>query len=72
VVDNSLDAAEEAGIAPVIEVVVSQDGVVITDNGPGVAPETVSGIIDATAFALDGARGETIIESQGIAHRIGF
>jgi DNA topoisomerase VI subunit B len=97
--DNSLDGCEEAGIVPVIEIAVSQWGIVITDNGPGIAPETVRGILDYTArvssreayisptrgaqgnalktilampFALDGELGETILESQGISHRIGF
>ncbi len=72
---------------------------VISDNGPGIAPETVAGILDYTSrtssreayvsptrgaqgnalktilamgFALDGERGETVIESQGVAHRITF
>jgi DNA topoisomerase VI subunit B len=98
-IDNALDASEESGVAPVIEVVVSDAGIVIGDNGPGIAAETVSGILDYTArtssreayvsptrgsqgnalktilamgFALDGARGETVIESQGTAHRITF
>jgi DNA topoisomerase VI subunit B len=98
-IDNALDGAEESGIAPVIEISVSQDDIAVADNGPGIAPETVADIIDYTArvssreayvsptrgaqgnalktilampFALDGERGETIIESQGVAHRIGF
>jgi DNA topoisomerase VI subunit B len=96
-IDNALDGAEESGIAPVIEISVSQDDIAVADNGPGIAPETVADIIDYTArvssreayvsptrgaqgnalktilampFALDGERGETIIESQGVAHRI--
>ncbi len=44
--DNALDAAEEAGIAPVIGITVSQDGIVVTDNGPGMVPETIAGILD--------------------------
>jgi DNA topoisomerase VI subunit B len=98
-IDNALDGAEESGIAPIIEISVSQDDIAVADNGPGIAPETVADIIDYTArvssreayvsptrgaqgnalktilampFALDGERGETIIESQGVAHRIGF
>src|SRR5262249_32659784 len=44
--DNAMDAAEEAGIAPVIEVEVNNGAIVITDNGPGIAAETVVGILD--------------------------
>lgn len=98
-VDNGLDGCEEGGIAPVIEIEVSDAGIVICDNGPGIAPDTVAAILDynsrvssreayvsptrgaqgnalktmlAMPFVLDGERGETIIESQGVAHRISF
>jgi DNA topoisomerase VI subunit B len=98
-VDNSLDSCEEAGVAPAIEIVVSNGSVAVTDNGPGIAPDTVTDILDFTSrtssreayvsptrgaqgnalktllampFALDGERGETIIESHGTAHRIIF
>jgi DNA topoisomerase VI subunit B len=97
--DNALDAAEEAGTAPVIRIEVSDKQIVITDNGPGIPAETIAGILDfavrvssreayasptrgaqgnalktivAMAFALDGAKGETLIESWGTAHRISF
>src|SRR5262249_34298962 len=97
--DNAMDAAEEAGIAPVIEVEVNDGAIVITDNGPGIAAETIAGILDfsvrvssreayasptrgaqgnalktiiAMAFALDGAIGETLIESRGTKHKIIF
>jgi DNA topoisomerase VI subunit B len=96
-VDNALDACEEAGAAPVIHVEVSDAEIAVFDNGPGIAPETVVGILDYNTrtssreaycsptrgaqgnalktllgmpFALDGERGETTIESQGVAHRI--
>jgi DNA topoisomerase VI subunit B len=48
-IDNALDGAEESGIAPVIEISVSQDDIAVADNGPGIAPETVADIIDYTA-----------------------
>jgi DNA topoisomerase VI subunit B len=97
--DNALDAAEEAGVAPNIEIEVSKDGIAVTDNGPGIAPESVGDILDYTSrvssreayvsptrgaqgnalktilampFSLDGESGETVIESQGVLHRIGF
>jgi DNA topoisomerase VI subunit B len=102
-VDNAIDAAEEAGIAPKITIdVVTKPGAAmirVADNGPGIDPTTVAAIIDyavrvssreayvsptrgaqgnalktilAMGFALSGERGETIIESRGTAHRLGF
>src|ERR1700730_17706323 len=98
-IDNALDACEEAGAAPVIHVAVSDAEIAVFDNGPGIAPETVSVTLDyntrtsgreayvsptraaqgnalktllAMPFALDGERGETTIESRGVAHRITF
>jgi DNA topoisomerase VI subunit B len=98
-VDNALDAAEEFGIAPAIQIEVADGAITITDNGPGIPAETVAGVLDfsvrvssreayvsptrgaqgnalktivAIAFALDGARGETVIESRGTRHEITF
>jgi hypothetical protein len=49
-VDNSIDACEEAEVAPVITVAIWSDQggkrIVIEDNGPGIPPATVTGIID--------------------------
>jgi DNA topoisomerase VI subunit B len=45
-VDNSLDACEEAGTAPAIDITVSDSGITVADNGPGIAPETVAGVLD--------------------------
>jgi DNA-binding transcriptional regulator YdaS (Cro superfamily) len=47
-VDNALDAAEEADIAPVIWIDISGDTITITDNGAGVPDETVVGVLDYT------------------------
>ena len=98
-VDNAIDAAEEAGIAPVIQAEVADGTITVTDNGPGIAVETISGVLDfsvrissreayasptrgaqgnalktivAMAFALDGASGETVIESRSTKHEITF
>jgi DNA topoisomerase VI subunit B len=45
-VDNALDACEEAGIAPVISVVVDERGITVTDNGPGIPDGTVRGVLE--------------------------
>jgi hypothetical protein len=45
-VDNALDACEEAGIAPVISVTVEPGSIVIEDNGPGIPAKTIEGILD--------------------------
>jgi DNA topoisomerase VI subunit B len=100
-VDNALDACEEAGRASDIRVNVSTRSgtIIITDNGPGIPADTVGNILDysvrvssreayasptrgaqgnalktilAMPFALDGTRGEVLIESRGVEHRIGF
>jgi DNA topoisomerase VI subunit B len=47
-VDNALDACEEAGIAPVISVTVVPGSIVIEDNGPGIPAQTIEGILDYT------------------------
>jgi DNA topoisomerase VI subunit B len=46
--DNALDAAEEAQIAPVIGIEVSTERgeIIIADNGPGIPAETVEGVLD--------------------------
>jgi DNA topoisomerase VI subunit B len=46
--DNGLDACEEAGVAPVISVVVDGDGIMLTDNGPGLPADVVPHILDFT------------------------
>lgn len=51
-VDNAIDACEEAGVAPVIKVTIriGKSGkptrIIIEDNGPGIPTETITGIID--------------------------
>jgi Histidine kinase-, DNA gyrase B-, and HSP90-like ATPase len=53
-VDNGIDACEEAEVAPVIKVTITtgKSGkgkptrIVITDNGPGIPTETITGIMD--------------------------
>jgi DNA topoisomerase VI subunit B len=45
-VDNAIDAAEEAGIAPEIKVTVDRFGITVEDNGPGIPPDVVEDILD--------------------------
>ena len=99
-IDNAIDAAEEADVAPDVEISVESDGsIVIADQGPGLAPKIVASLIDFTKrtssraiyvsptrgaqgnalqtllampYVLDGQRGETLIESHGVAHNIVF
>jgi DNA topoisomerase VI subunit B len=44
--DNSIDAAEDAGLTPQVVVRVDQHGITVSDNGPGIPPETVAGVLD--------------------------
>jgi hypothetical protein len=46
--DNALDACEEAEIAPVISVTVEPGSVTIQDNGTGINPATIKSILDYT------------------------
>ncbi len=45
-VDNALDACEEAGVAPEITVQVGGGGITVTDNGPGIPSETITDVLD--------------------------
>ena len=63
-VDNGADACEEAGVAPVIKVMIKTGNVksrrrpakptriVVEDNGPGIPPEMIAGIIDYNVQSL--------------------
>jgi len=45
-VDNAIDACEEAEIAPVIVVTVERGSIVVEDNGPGIPAKTIDGVLD--------------------------
>jgi DNA topoisomerase VI subunit B len=45
-IDNALDAAEDAEIAPVLSVTVVPGSITIEDNGPGIPAETIKSVID--------------------------
>jgi hypothetical protein len=44
--DNALDECEEAGIAPVIDIEVNGDKIVIADNGGGIPAQTIQRVLD--------------------------
>jgi hypothetical protein len=46
--DNALDACEEAEIAPVISIAVTPGSITIQDNGGGLATDTIESILDYT------------------------
>ncbi len=45
-IDNALDACEEQGIAPRIEVTVTTDSITVADNGAGMPPGMVDRLLD--------------------------
>jgi DNA topoisomerase VI subunit B len=45
-IDNALDACEEAGVAPRIEAEIDGSGIRLVDNGPGIAADVVKDILD--------------------------
>jgi DNA topoisomerase VI subunit B len=45
-IDNALDACEDSGIAPEIEIEIDDQRITVTDNGPGLPAETVRGVLD--------------------------
>jgi DNA topoisomerase VI subunit B len=48
IVDNALDACEEAEVAPDITVIVDSGTIIIQDNAGGIAAETIESILDYT------------------------
>ncbi len=46
VVDNALDACEAAGIAPNIDITISDGKIAVADNGPGIPAHIIDGVLD--------------------------
>jgi DNA topoisomerase VI subunit B len=45
-VDNALDACEEASVPPEITVDIDNTGIAVRDNGPGIPATTINGVLD--------------------------
>jgi hypothetical protein len=45
-IDNLLDAAEDEGLAPRATITIEDHAIGVADEGPGIAPETVTRIVD--------------------------
>jgi DNA topoisomerase VI subunit B len=45
-IDNALDAAEESGVAPLIEVTIDAGSITVTDNGPGIPDDVIKDILN--------------------------
>lgn len=45
-VDNAIDACEEANTAPVVTITVNESGITVIDNGPGLPASTVMDVLD--------------------------
>ena len=54
-VDNGLDACEQAGIAPEITVSFTGDALAVSDNGPGIPPDVVTRVLDFSTRTSDQA-----------------
>jgi DNA topoisomerase VI subunit B len=54
-IDNALDAAETAGIAPEIMITVENDALTVRDNGPGLPPATLEHSLDYLVRVSDKA-----------------
>jgi hypothetical protein len=47
-IDNALDACEEAAVPPIVVVTADPCGISVGDNGPGVPEMTIAGVMDFT------------------------
>jgi hypothetical protein len=45
-IDNSLDACEDAGTRPAIGISITPDAITVEDNGPGIPPAVIERILD--------------------------
>src|SRR5512132_2634137 len=45
-VDNALDACEEAAVPPAVGITVDDNGITVEDNGPGLPADVIDGVLD--------------------------
>ena len=45
-VDNAIDASEQAGIPPVLDIEVTRQAITVADQGPGLSGDTIAGVLD--------------------------
>jgi hypothetical protein len=53
IVDNAIDESEKCGVPLIIDIEVADGNIIISDNGQGIAAETVKKILDFTVRASD-------------------
>lgn len=77
--DNALDAAEENGIAPQIEIEIGADRISVQDNGPGIAPDVIDRLTDLNSRTSSrahyvsptrGAQGQAISTILAMPHAL--
>src|SRR5262249_16606583 len=82
--DNALDAAEQAGLPPQVRIGVREAGrwvrLTVADNGGGIPPEVVTSLLNFHTFTSDksayrsptrGAQGNALKTVIGIPHALG-
>src|ERR1019366_6944880 len=52
-VDNGLDAGEQGGVSPVIQIRVGGDFLEVSDNGHGIAPDVLERVVDYSTRTSD-------------------
>ena len=52
-VDNSLDACEQAGLRPLIQIRFGDNSLDVSDNGPGIQPDVIRRILDYSTRTSD-------------------
>ena len=62
--DNALDACEEAGIAPDIRVKVGKNAITVTNNGSAIPTEIEEGVLDDLDFSTWYELGEPLAERR--------
>jgi len=58
-VDNALDAAEEAGVLPDIAIELTGDRIVVADNGPGLPATVIEGASSSSSSTSGSTPGTT-------------